>query len=501
MALIIQQPITPKQQLYLYFIIGIALLAFWPLYLAYLSPITFPLDDAYIVLHNAQVLHWGCDPNYVGVPALIGSTSIVHATLVSLLMFWLTPTAASLVIQWFSIALYATGLVRLACLFKVTLWQALLFLVTSLLIGFMPYHLLSGLETTLAMAAVVWSLIYANQPVTKSQRILLALLCGVLPFIRPELALWSILLLLYQAKRYHHAVFNKFSQDCLLTLCSAAPWLIFFWWNTGLLYPNTLAAKVAFVAISTLPSAYKLHLAIPRLGAFILDTSFLGVIGGLCLLLMTTLGRLAFLFICSVLSFYIFYLALGLDWNYGRYLSVLLPLILYGLLIGLKQQDKLLRAGANFLLIITFIQAIWMLPQHWKIYSDSRQYTLVELAGVAKWLQQNIPSNAVLIIHDAGYVAFATRLHLIDMIGLKTPSSIKYHQMLTLPSQGMKRVQALAMIMRNSHVQFLVIGPDWDSTLRLKDGLINLGWHFQLLRPSKNGFMVYQILPPENKNN
>src|SRR3984885_8220908 len=44
----------------------------------------FPNDDAYIALHNAQVLWAGHDSAYSGVPALVGATSGVHLALLML---------------------------------------------------------------------------------------------------------------------------------------------------------------------------------------------------------------------------------------------------------------------------------------------------------------------------------------------------------------------------------------------------------------------------------
>ena len=41
----------------------------------------FPTDDAFINLHNAQVLRLGRDENYQGVPALVGATSGAHLAL------------------------------------------------------------------------------------------------------------------------------------------------------------------------------------------------------------------------------------------------------------------------------------------------------------------------------------------------------------------------------------------------------------------------------------
>ena len=74
------------------------------------SPV-FPMDDAYITLHNAQVLHWGHDPNYFGTPALAGATSAVHLALVALLMFALSPPVALWAALWLAALAYTLGLV------------------------------------------------------------------------------------------------------------------------------------------------------------------------------------------------------------------------------------------------------------------------------------------------------------------------------------------------------------------------------------------------------
>ena len=51
----------------------------------------FPTDDAFINLHNAQVLRLGRDENDEGVPALVGATSGVHLALLWLLSNWCIP--------------------------------------------------------------------------------------------------------------------------------------------------------------------------------------------------------------------------------------------------------------------------------------------------------------------------------------------------------------------------------------------------------------------------
>jgi hypothetical protein len=41
---------------------------------AFFGPPILPMDDAYITLHNAQVVWAGRDPNYPGTSALAGAT-------------------------------------------------------------------------------------------------------------------------------------------------------------------------------------------------------------------------------------------------------------------------------------------------------------------------------------------------------------------------------------------------------------------------------------------
>src|ERR1700758_1323589 len=71
----------------------------------------FPLDDPYIALHAAQVLHWGRDPNFPGVPALYGVTSAPFLALLYLLLFVLPPLFALDAACWMGVLAYVLGLV------------------------------------------------------------------------------------------------------------------------------------------------------------------------------------------------------------------------------------------------------------------------------------------------------------------------------------------------------------------------------------------------------
>ena len=69
-----------------------------------------------------------------------------------------------------------------------------------------------------------------------------------------------------------------------------------------------------------------------------------------------------------------------------------------------------------------------------------------ERPALALWLQSNVPADARILIHDAGYLAYATRYELIDLVGLKTPESIRFHERYTVPSNGTQRDEAINQI-------------------------------------------------------
>lgn len=53
----------------------------------------------------------------------------------------------------------------------------------------------------------------------------------------------------------------------------------------------------------------------------------------------------------------------------------------------------------------------------------------MELAGVAGWVRAYLPADAVLLIQDAGYIAWGTTARLVDFVGLKAPASVRPNQL------------------------------------------------------------------------
>lgn len=152
----------------------------------------YPLDDAYIVLHNAHVL-FTADDNFVDVPALAGATSLLHTLSVGIVSVFLPGELALWLLSWLAIFVTAAAFDHLTRMFGLG-WRYRLAVVLCILTAGRPLLVfLNGVETGWAIAGASWALVLAASP--KNGRAL-PVLCGVLPFIRPELAALAGLLMI-----------------------------------------------------------------------------------------------------------------------------------------------------------------------------------------------------------------------------------------------------------------------------------------------------------------
>lgn len=475
-----------------------------------LGPPVFPVDDAYIVLHNAQVLHWGHDPSYLGVPALAGATSPVHLALVALLMDAFTPAVALWTALWLAILAYALSLVRLARACRLSSPQTLLLVLVGLSAGQTPHQLLNGLETGLALAAITAMLalvaqIQASEQLSPSSAgHALACLCGLLPYIRPDLLPLSLVLLLWLACRHRRAApswraaLHPLLTDGGLALLCAAPWAIWCGYTLGTPYPNSVEAKRLFFAQDEWPAAVKVSLA--RQGL----THFVGDIGLLCVftlnLTRTAAGRLSLLFVAVLLAAYVWEFPAALSFYEARYLYPLLPLLLYAAADALRPGASVhlrpwRQSLATLLLVFCLLQSCWRAPDFWAQHLSYCRFTRQNLSGVAAWCNHHLPSGSTLLIHDAGYIAYATWFRLVDLVGLKTPASIAAHQALTHPSAGRLRGVATARIARASHAQYLIVLNDWEQDFGLASGLRAQDWRVAPVE-TEYAYHVYALSPP-----
>lgn len=493
-----------------YLVASLAVIVICAVHAVWIHSPVFPVDDAYITIHNAQVLAGTPERNFVNTPALAGSTSIVHTLFISLFMHILTPLWAALVAQYVSVLLYALALVRLASIFA--LRRALMFAVLfiGLLAGNPCYHMLNGLETALTMAALLFtfSLAASRQPSHW-----MAACCGLIPFLRPELVALSALLLLWLVvQRLGRGVNLPNVRKCLIDvagfLAVALAFVFILYWNTGQFVPNTISAKQFFFAESSLPPLLKKAWVEGSVRSFVL---VLGpVTAAVLFLAWDFLGSLILCFVPIFLGAYYLKFPGALGHYDHRYMYVLVPIVFLGVVQGLASKNKYVCRMAILLLALTGLQHVLTFSKSWHGYWSACEFTRHQLADVANFCNRSFAPDTRLLIHDAGYIAFATPFPLVDLVGLKTPEAVPYERDITYRSGGRERALAISQIALATHPQYLVVLNGWDRIFNISNGLKENGWKLEKvwgeetdtesLSPFdpkyKPHYLVFRISPP-----
>ncbi|KPL51055.1 hypothetical protein ABB55_01485 [Prosthecomicrobium hirschii] len=466
----------------------------------------FPLDDAYIVLHNAQVLlAGGVDPNFAEASALVGSTSPLHLILVAALGLILPLPAGLTLLAFLGAFAYGCGLIAAARRGGAGEGGAFAFALAGLLAAHSPFQLLNGLETGLAMAAVMWALVlYGDAATGAMRRWLLWILIGILPILRPELAVLGLLLgacdlwrMRDEAGGATRTAVRRALPYAVAAGLIVAPFLVWQWVDTGTVLPGTIGAKKAWFAETDLPIGLKAR-------SFITDTTqFLAGFGltilpALLLLPATAAGRIGAVFAAIVLALYFHEMPGGLSHNEQRYLHVFAPVVMFGaagLFWAGPERFGAIGRMPNAVAAVLALQAALLALPGLARYRDATAFTAGDLDRVARHAREALPANARLLIHDAGYIAWATTLPLVDMVGLKTPSSIADHRALTLPSNGTRRGEAIARIAARGAVSHAVVLDDWNDRFGIVDGLIAAGWTVTPTGPA-GAYRIYRLTPP-----
>ncbi len=434
----------------------------------------FPLDDAYITLHNARVLLEGRDPVY-GVPALIGATSSVHLALLAIMGTLLPLPVASLAINVAAGVAYALGLDKLVRQAGVEGWQTPVLVVTGLLAGTASIQLVNGLETGLAMATVTWLLVLADD-----RR--LPLLVGIAPFVRPELAILAGLLMVRRLYR------DRFSAlpSVAIAAAVALPWIVWLWLATGSPLANTASAKEAFFAEAHSPWSYRIGAIYDAFAASGTWAILIGVPG----LRRVKAGWCALGFILLVLAVVSVTVPGALNWNDARYLAVFIPALIYGLAaLSASSGDRVGPVLVAMVATFTLIMAIKWVP----LLLTERKTAVAEVREIARTMAQ-VPPGATVLIHDAGMVAWGRpNARLIDVVGLKTPSSVAFHRAYT--RGGCQWDRALDAIARKNNATYALIlqEPFWDC---VSADLTRAGWVLTPLPSGQSRYQLYRIARP-----
>ncbi|MEN9682244.1 MAG: hypothetical protein RLZZ627_2137 [Pseudomonadota bacterium] len=464
------------------------------LWVFHLGQPQYPLDDAYIVQHAAQGLLTGEETRFVGAKPIDGATSPIHLLLVTSLSLLLPIAWSQWVIGTLAVFAYLLGIMRLAHQSGLSPILSWLLILLSILMGLTLQQLMNGLETTLAMAAISWCLIVFRDPIPHHPA---RVLIGALPFVRPELgALSALLLFRWMLYAYSFGLVKNELPRVISTLVtgSAIP-ILFILATGGHLFPETASAKAYFFAEGCLPLGQKLTIATLSLLGFYgsLGLAAIGFAG----LVISPSSRMGLGFICVFFFAFALKLPGALTHNWFRYPSLLMPFLIAGWIELLAISHGKMVLISRILLGASLLWAIIGLPKNWSEYQRGIQISRIELAGVSDWIDQNLGKEEILLIHDAGYISLKGSQPLVDLVGLKTPSSIEIHKNLTW-SDCTRNPAAIDFIARRNRATYFVVLDEWDEIFHLTDALRATGWEVNRADTGRGPthYKVYHLAPP-----
>jgi len=429
------------------------------------SPV-FPTDDTYIAVHAARHLFTGVDPSYPEGAGLVGVTSPIHVLVLWAAMRFMPPLWACELVAWAGGAVYLLGISTFICARRQGVVDRAMLMTVGCLAGYTAQHLASGQETVWAMAAVVWSIHWLETAPFKLRTFLIA---ALLPWIRPELLMWSAVIIWKVRRQKTRQVLKALA----IAGASVALYLIVNRLGGGTWLPNTVNAKREFFAEYT----DRLDIRIAMGCVFLYRWAL--TIGPAALVLIPGFRNATAAVSIGVLG--LMWLGLSLNGpgafthNYFRYAE---PFCIPAILVAFSVLDS------KWIRVLLAVSALWciaLIPDRWVTYRDSDAIVIQAQQDIAKWLNTNAPAGSRVLVHDAGYLSESTNFELVDLVGLKTPSSTGWHRMFTGPSGGLRRGEAVRAIACRSAPQFYVAFNDWERAFGLTQSLSIEGWEASVL--------------------
>jgi hypothetical protein len=486
---------TKRQQQLTYVALTVVVVAFWILHST--LPLIFPVDDAYITLHNARVIAGADDVSY-GVSGWVGTTSPLHVAMTAVFALVMPAARALHTVMWLGALAYVLGLARLAFVHKASIAQLAVCVVVGCVIAEVPHQLMNGLETGWAMAALVWTLACASEGLVRAR--VTAALSGVLPLLRPELVVVSALVLALQATHRLQSsepprtAVRAIALDVAIALAVMLPFAMLLWIATGSPVPSTVSAKRHFFAQGCMDPAVKRMWLFNSLRAF---AQLLGLlVPALVLLGFSRLGRIGLLFIFVLLFAYYREFPGALSHYEHRYMYPIVPFVLFGAMSCLGHASRPVRVFTTTMLIATAVVATWKAPSAWRRHVGYVAFTVNELETIAAWSRDHIPPTSKVLVHDVGYIAERTNLSLVDLVGLKTPASMDTHARLTWPTCGVDRGRAVHEIALRAQADYLIVLRQWDQGLKFAHSLADRGWAVERVRDTDRGYEVFKLTSP-----
>ena len=392
----------------------------------------FPLDDAWIHLAYARNFAEHGEWAFRLGERSAGSTSPLWTALLSIgFLIDLAPYVWTYLAGWVVLSLLAVCAEKLARKFVTTYrspipWAGLFFIFA----WHLTWSAVSGMETLLHGLIILTVL---GALMSGSRRYLtLGLLTGLSVWVRPDglTLLGPILFVALFSERTWH----RRGEAIWMTLIGfgslVLPYVLFNLALSDRAMPNTFYAKQAEYGVFWESQPF-----LERVGDYlapILASPFLVLIPGAVIWLVKRVrlwdwGALASLL--WVLGYIGIYFVSLPAYQHGRYIIPALPVLYLWGILGFF--EIILSPQVNQRVVFTW-QTLTVVLCLVFTFLGARQnandvlWVESEMVATAKWVNQNLPADARLAVHDIGALGFYARNPLVDMAGLITPEVVPF---------------------------------------------------------------------------
>ncbi|RCK75801.1 MAG: putative membrane protein of unknown function [Ignavibacteriae bacterium] len=409
---------------------------------------SFPLDDPWIHLQFAKNLnHYGSFSYYKDTNITSGSTAPLYTFLLSIGFNF---TSNEFVLSYtIGIIFFIASLIYFYYILNLEFQSSTLITIFgTLFFGFMwklHWAALSGMETTMAIFFLISSIYYYK----KNKWILFSIFSGLFLWVRPEALIFNGVVLLdwlykkyWMKEKFSERNFlqkkNELKVSLLILIILSISYFIFNYSLSGTFFPNTFSAKIKYYSGGNVNYLGQLYQLFTESDLIIL--SVFSIVGFLVILykIITRNQNEKLIFAGWVLGMILAYgLFLPYLYQKGRYLFPVFPAYLvlgiYGIILTLNyiyDKFKSFVSYKKYLLFAIIILGLITLQFFYaslgfkKTYIEDVKYIYDRQITTAKWLNKNLPQQAIIATHDIGAIAYYSNLQVVDMVGLVSPEMI-----------------------------------------------------------------------------
>ena len=482
----------------------------------------FPLDDSWIHAQFARNVALGNGFSYnAGVP-VSGSTAPLW-TLITAAGYLVTgePVLVTKVL--------GVLLLGLTVFFMYTLVRAISndpreALFAAILTGVLPrlvWASLSGMEVSLAvmlsLAGVAAHVLYGRAG--DRRQYFSTLLFGLATLARPECAVFFVAAMLDRALvatfiRWRELAARDWIVPVLIHACVflavIAPFLIFsrkfgigflpntayakaLLWNKGLIAALATDSKAELIrSFTTNPFDYFMSFLHESLNNNPVLFTFAGI-GFLRLVFLEPYGENSrYRSFIIPLIVILFPLAIGVfvpfgtaDYQEGRYIAPVVPLVLIVGVVGVYgaarygarvfSESKFMGPPARTVLersLIWLLMLLALASQGRNIWYRAQIYgkevsNIEDMqVSIGKWVDQNLPKDALLAVNDVGAITYFSQRRVLDTVGLISPEVLDYRR------SGERLETASFRFLRARRPDYAILFPDWYPNIVQNDELV-----------------------------